>query len=341
MYLSTMQQDLISVLTPFKNTADFLPSCIKSIQSQTYTFWELIIVDDNSSDNSYDIVNSYAIKDPRIKLFKNSGAGIISALRLAFENSQGEFITRMDSDDIMAPNKLQTMATDLKIHGKGHIALGLVNYFSDMGDLGNGFQRYETWLNNLTGTGENFKEIYKECVIPSPCWMVYRTDLTICKAFEPNRYPEDYDLAFRFYKGQLKCIPSNNVLHHWRDYPNRASRTDEHYSKNHFIPLKIRYFLKLDYRSTRPLALWGAGNKGKMVARKLIAKEISFVWLCNNERKIGKHIYGQELHNFEKLRTLNQPQCIITVANPDEQAKITQHLQSLGMKLMVDYYFFC
>ncbi|WP_240472259.1 glycosyltransferase family 2 protein [Mangrovimonas xylaniphaga] len=341
MYLSTMQQALVSVLTPFKNTADFLPACIKSIQSQTHTFWELIIVDDNSTDNSYEIVNSYAEKDPRIKLFKNNGTGIISALRLAFNESKGVFITRMDSDDIMSPDKLQFMLHDLKIHGKGHIALGLVQYFSNSGHLGNGFQRYETWLNKLTMKGDNFKEIYKECAIPSPCWMVYRTDLEACKAFRPNRYPEDYDLAFRFYKGQLKCIPSNTVLHQWRDYPDRASRTDEHYSKNHFIPLKIRYFLKLDYDNKRPLALWGAGHKGKMVARRLIANRIPFTWLCNNEKKIGKHIYGLELHSFEYLKTFKQPQCIITVANPDEQTKITQHLQSLDMKPIEDYYFFC
>ncbi|WP_053992499.1 glycosyltransferase family 2 protein [Mangrovimonas sp. TPBH4] len=336
-----MKQDLVSVLTPFKNTADFLPACIKSIQSQTHTFWELLIVDDHSTDSSYDIVKSFAEKDPRIKLFKNNGTGIISALRLAFKESKGTFITRMDSDDIMNPDKLQSMLLDLKDHGKGHIALGLVQYFSDSGSLGDGFQRYETWLNKLTLKGDNFKEIYKECVIPSPCWMVFRADLVSCKAFEPNRYPEDYDLTFRFYEAQLNCIPSKKALHEWRDYPNRASRTDAHYSKNHFIPLKLRYFLKLDFDNSRPLALWGAGNKGKMVAKKLITEGIAFTWLCNNEKKIGKHIYDQELYSFRQLQNLKQPQCIITVANPDEQATIKHHLQSLGMQPMIDYYFFC
>jgi len=56
----------------------------------------------------------------------------------------------------------------------------------------------------LTAKGNNFQEIYKECVIPSPCWMIYRTDMDKCQAFLPNRYPEDYDLCFRFYENGMR-----------------------------------------------------------------------------------------------------------------------------------------
>ena len=88
-----MHQTLISILTPFKNTAQFLPECINSILSQTYTNWELIIVDDNSTDDSYDIVKSFQEKDSRIKLYKNPERGIINALRHAFKHSKGQYIT--------------------------------------------------------------------------------------------------------------------------------------------------------------------------------------------------------------------------------------------------------
>ena len=101
MYIRCMQKPLISILTPFKNTAHYLSECVYSILNQSYTHWELLIVDDGSSDNSYDIVNAFAEKDNRIKLFKNQGSGIIDALQLAFNNSRGNYITRMDSDDIM------------------------------------------------------------------------------------------------------------------------------------------------------------------------------------------------------------------------------------------------
>ena len=278
-YLYSMQKPLVSILVPFKNTEHFLPECLESIMNQSYTNWELLIIDDGSTDDSYQLVSEYANKENRIKLFKNTGNGIIDALRLAFKHSKGDYITRMDSDDIMTPEKLEILANGLQTNGKQHVAVGLVKYFSSNG-INDGYAKYETWLNNLTKKGTNFSQIYKECVIPSPCWMVHREDLINCGAFEPNDYPEDYDLTFRFYAHSLKCIPCETVLHEWRDYSSRTSRTHEHYAENHFIDLKLRYFLELHYDNTRPLAIWGAGNKGKYIAKLLVDKNIPFEWIC-------------------------------------------------------------
>ena len=335
-----MQEPLVSILTPFKNTALFLDECISSIINQTYTNWELIIIDDYSEDNSYKIVNSYAKNDKRIRLYKNEGTGIIKALKLAYNKSQGEMITRMDSDDFMTENKLEIMVNLLQEKGKDHIAIGLVKYFSDQG-IGDGFYKYEQWLNKLTTKGSNFSEIYKECVVPSPCWMAYKSDLDKCEAFNPDRYPEDYDLTFRFYKYGLKCIPCNDVLHYWRDYSTRTSRTHEHYAQNHFSNIKLHYFLELDYDASRPLVIWGAGFKGKTTAKTLTSKNIPFYWICDNPKKINKNIYGTNLKSFEFLATLKKPQSIITVANAQAQIEIKNFLDSNKMIPMIDYFFFC
>jgi len=300
-----MQNPLISILTPFKNTEKFLSECIQSIVNQSYTNWELLIVDDNSTDTSYTIVQKFANTDPRIKLFKNNGFGIITALQLAFKNSTGSFITRMDSDDIMAINKLEVLSSTLLQFGKQHVAIGLVKYFSETG-IGEGYSKYETWINNLTRSGTNYSDIYKECVIPSPCWMIHREDLIHADAFNPNLYPEDYDLTFRFYKNNYKCIPCNIILHKWRDYTTRASRTDPHYAPNYLLDIKLHYFLKLEYNKSRPLALWGAGDKGKAIAKTLVKKDIPFHWICDNPKKIGRDIYGQQLKSFHYLKERTQ-----------------------------------
>lgn len=335
-----MQNPLVSILIPFKNTASFLDECMNSILNQTYKNWELIIVDDNSSDDSYSIVNNFAKNDKRIKLFKISGSGIIDALRLAFYKSSGDFITRMDSDDIMRPEKIDTLVSNLLKYGKRHVAIGLVNYFSKEG-IRSGYKSYEVWLNTLTKTGTNYTEIYKECVIPSPCWMVYRKDLIACNAFNPNRYPEDYDLAFRFYKQGFKCIPCNSVLHDWRDYNSRTSRTHVHYAENHFIDLKLHYFLELDYNTNKKLVVWGAGNKGKNVAKILIEKSIDFEWICDNPKKIGRDIYGKILQPFSFLEQLENSQSIITVANKTAQKEIKDYLNNINLQALEDYVFFC
>lgn len=335
-----MQNPLISILIPFKNTAIFLSECLNSIKDQTYTNWEVIAIDDRSTDNSLQLVQDFARNDQRIRVFKNSGVGIIEALRLAYDKSQGDFITRMDSDDHMALEKLLVLARGLQTYGRGHLAVGQVHYFSERG-ISNGYARYEKWLNELTATGTNYAEIYKECVIPSPCWMAYRTDLDLCGAFEPNRYPEDYDLTFRFYEKGLKCIPCNTILHHWRDYDTRTSRTSEHYAQNYFLDIKLHYFLKLDREISRPLVIWGAGNKGKAIAKGLQNAQIDFVWLCDNPNKIGKSIYDQDLQHYSLLEQIEHPQSIITVANTTAQKEIGDYLRQLEQKPMTDYFFFC
>ncbi len=340
LYIRFMQDPLISILIPFKNTAEFLPECLQSIINQTYTNWELLIVDDGSTDESFKLVENFSKKDCRIHLFRNSGNGIIEALRLAFNKSKGDFITRMDSDDVMSQNKLEVLSNNLTKHGKQNVAIGLVNYFSKTG-IGDGYSKYEKWINHLTIHGSNYSEIYKECVIPSPCWMVHRKDLVDADAFNPNLYPEDYDLAFRFYEKDYTCIPCSIVLHQWRDYSTRASRTDPHYAHNNLLDIKLHYFLKLDYNKKRPLTIWGAGDKGKTIAKALKEREIPFHWICDNPNKIGRDIYGQELKSFRFLKQIKNPQSIITVANTQAQRQIRSYLKNLNLQSMRDYFFFC
>ena len=331
---------IISILMPVKNTALFLNECLDSIVNQNELNFELIAIDDHSTDDSYSILSNYSSKDSRIKVFKNSGKGIIEALRLAYKKSSGSLITRMDSDDIMSLDKLKVLKSNLIGFGVGHIALGKVKYFSK-NNLGEGFKRYEEWLNSLTQSGINFNAIYKECVIPSPCWMVYREDLDRCKAFFSDEYPEDYDLAFRFYMGGLKPIKCNDILHYWRDYPTRTSRTDDHYSDNTFLDIKSNYFLRLEYHPKKNLVIWGAGRKGKSLAKILIAKNIPFTWICDNPKKIGKLVYNQKIRSFNELESIKYPQSIVTVANQKAQSEIRAYFKEKKGIENIDFFFFC
>lgn len=317
---------------PVKNTAAYLPECLDSILNQSEQNWELIAINDHSTDNTKAILETYSKKESRIQIFDNQGEGIIEALQLAYQKSKGIYITRMDSDDIMMPHKLSELKNQLS--QKGYLATGLVEYFSKEG-IGDGYRKYQDWLNNLALSNTNFKEIYKECVIPSPCWMVHKSDFERCGGFDSDIYPEDYDLCFRFYESGLKVKSSKKVLHCWRDYNTRTSRTDEHYADNRFLALKLTYFNKLERKKEQPLILWGAGRKGKYIAKWLIEKEIPFHWICNNSKKIGKHIYNQLLEAPSFKKTLKQPQIIIAVAGAETQAILLKDL------LNDEYYLFC
>ncbi len=333
-----MSTPLVSILIPMKNTAVFLPECLDSILAQTYTNWELLIVDDHSDDASYDIVNTYTQQDSRMTLLTNKGNGIISALQTAYAASTGEYLTRMDSDDVMLNNKIESLTHTLQNKGLGFLSVGLVHYFSSL-PLGQGYQNYADWLNDLTLKASNFKDIYKECSIPSPCWMTHRHDFDRSGGFTPHIYPEDYDLAFRFRKIGLQIAPVKEIIHHWRDYPSRTSRTDEHYADNQFAALKIHHFLDQDYDSKMDLILWGAGHKGKKLASLLLEKNIPFQWFCNNHKKIGKEIYGILMEDVSKLSQLKkQAQVILAVSAQHDTSTIDAVLTE---QIQHQYFRFC
>ncbi|MFN3554385.1 MAG: glycosyltransferase family 2 protein [Bacteroidales bacterium] len=99
---------LVSIITPLHNSAQYIAETIDSVMAQTYTHWELIIVDDCSEDNSFEIAQDYARKDARIKLLRltqNSGAAV--ARNTAIEKAEGRFIAFLDSDDQWKPQKLE------------------------------------------------------------------------------------------------------------------------------------------------------------------------------------------------------------------------------------------
>jgi len=103
-----MENPLVSIITPTFNSEKFITEVIKSIQNQTYTNWEMIIVDDCSSDKTVSITSNFAQFDTRIKLFqleKNSGTGV--ARNKGLSEAKGRFISFLDSDDLWKPIKLE------------------------------------------------------------------------------------------------------------------------------------------------------------------------------------------------------------------------------------------
>lgn len=323
-----------------KDTAPFLPDCLDSIRVQTYTNWELIAVNDHSKDATPDILASYAKEDSRIKVVHSQRHKLIPSLKEGYRHVSGTLLNRMDSDDKMPPYKLELMYKAWQKHGKGHLAAGGTQHFVDDGVVGDGFLRYDRWLNSLARDGSHYEQIYRECVIPSHCWLLHREDFDRAGGFEPETYPEDYDLCFRFYKTGLKIIPVNEVLHFWRDRTDRISRTWEEYKDNRYFDMKLRYFLELDRDPDRPLVLWGAGRNGKDLAKLLLDQGQKIHWVCDNENKIGKDVYGVRMQHFDSIKTMDQPQIISAVSSPTGRQEIEDILTSWNKEVVKDYWFF-
>lgn len=117
----------VSIITPCFNSAPFLPEMIDSVVEQTYDDWELIIIDDYSTDESAIVIEKYCQKDSRIKYFKTkypSGSPCLPR-NIGIEYAKGRFIAFLDSDDIWLPNKL---AEQLELFGDRKTAVVYSNY---------------------------------------------------------------------------------------------------------------------------------------------------------------------------------------------------------------------
>lgn len=119
---------VISIIVPVFNAEKWLHRCIDSILVQTFSDFELLLVDDGSTDNSSAICEEYAIRDSRVRVFHKTNGGVSSARNLGLEKAVGEWITFCDSDDFVMPSWLQNYC--LKENSdKSVICQGLVKFF--------------------------------------------------------------------------------------------------------------------------------------------------------------------------------------------------------------------
>jgi glycosyltransferase involved in cell wall biosynthesis len=274
------KKPVISILMPARNAVQFIRQAIESVRAQDIKDWELIVIDDHSNDGTWQISADFET-DPRIRFYRNlHGDGIIHALEEAFMHSKGSYITRMDADDIMPPGKLSRLLEIAKKDPKT-VATGKVQYFSDQ-PVSEGYRRYEGWLNELVDRGDFYEEIYRECIIASPNWMVSRQCFEQDFKFNDLQYPEDYDMVFRWYKAGYTVQASPDVTHLWREHENRTSRISDGYQQESFFDLKTSWFIKLELERDGKIQLLGAGKKGKLVAKKLLEKKVDFAWFDFN-----------------------------------------------------------
>ncbi len=140
--------DLVSIITPSYNTADFISDTINSVINQSYKNWEMIIVDDCSADNTDDVVAAFC--DERIKYFKNEkNSGAAFSRNKALKEAKGRWIAFLDSDDLWTSDKLEKQITFMKENG---YAFSYTNY-SEINELSEYSGVLVTGPKHITKTG--------------------------------------------------------------------------------------------------------------------------------------------------------------------------------------------
>ena len=122
---------LISVCMPVYNRREYISECIKSVLNQTFSNFEFIIVDDGSTDGTTDLIQEF--KDERIRLIKSKHDYIASCNKM-LDEARGKYVARMDSDDIMMPDRLEFQYNYMESHPEVDILGGSIERFGDYED---------------------------------------------------------------------------------------------------------------------------------------------------------------------------------------------------------------
>lgn len=325
---------------PMRNSASYLKECIDSILHQTYKNWELIIVDDYSTDESANLVKDFTKQHSNIILLTNIECGIIPALSLAFENSKGDFVSRMDSDDKMPSQRLDLMLKKWKGSSERKtIVTGLVEYFGD--NISDGYKSYENWLNHINSNSLQWQNIYRECVIASPNWLISRKDMLELGAFQNLTYPEDYHLVLKCYQQNFTTLVCNETTLFWREHPKRTSRNSKNYQQEAFFNLKLRHFLKHQNQGSQIL-LWGTGKKARLSAEILKKNNTEFVWMDLKPQKFPQGIQNQKIESYlktEKFSPLKTNILLCIYPSGSEKLKIESYLESFNFLEGKNYWY--
>ncbi len=328
----------VSIIMPVKNVAKYIEDCLASILNQSFEDWELVIVNDHSTDDTQDLINHFTSVDERIHCHQNEGNGIIPALQLALSHASGEFITRFDGDDIMPTDRLAVMVKALEASSPKTIVTGKVKYFSDH-PISEGYQNYEHWLNERIDQNDHWDWVYRECVIASPNWMMFKKELIEIGGFNELNYPEDYDLVFRWYLNDFIVKGLNQVTLHWREHSERTSRNSTHYNQEHFFRLKMRHFAQ-NTNNESNLVLWGTDTKGKLAATILDELEIEFMWMDLTEEKKAVTLFGHKILNYRQIENRVDFKLLLSVfPKARQKVKLERYLNDLGLQHGQDYYY--
>lgn len=111
-----MINPLISIITPCFNAEKYISQTIQSVQSQSYQNWEILIVDDGSSDGSWDLLRELEKQDSRIRAFQQKNQGPAIARNAALEKARGKYVCFLDADDLWLPHKLETQMRFMEAH---------------------------------------------------------------------------------------------------------------------------------------------------------------------------------------------------------------------------------
>lgn len=245
----------ISVVVPVYNVEKYLPACVDSILAQSYEDFELILVDDGSTDSSGDICDRYAIQDKRITVVHQENRGLSGARNTGTDRAIGEYITFIDSDDFVSKDYLESMMSAL-LESKADascIKMQEVEEDTDASQVPS-ISIASEYLHILSGR-ESVQSIYQGAGLlsVSACGKLYRTSIASKFPFPVGKIHEDQAAVPLMLYNSERVASSSKVCYYYRKRKNSIMHRP--FQGNRFDNLEgieacIQYYKKLEDHET-------------------------------------------------------------------------------------------
>lgn len=366
-----MAGSFVSVILPTYNGEKYICEAIESILGQTYSNWELIIVDDCSEDVTLQIANEYARKDHRIKVIHNSNnCKLPQSLNVGFHNSKGDLLTWTSDDNRFLPNALEVMQQYFAEHEDAYmVQADMYEIDADGTRIGNGclqWNEQNLCVKNIVGACFMYtRDVYEKIGD-------YDTDL-FCA--------EDYDYWIRVEKAYGRIVHIPEILYEYRRHKGNLTLTKQEFKDRQVVRLRKKhmeyivqcagndeaalfhlyidsldrgcdaaFFMELSkyvwvcqyedgaFNRGNGFIIFGAGTYGEKAASVLGEKAYCFA--DNNKEKINQDKCGLRIVPFSELVRLSGRYCIMIAANSIYGYQMVKQLLDNGIRNFCTYQYY-
>ena len=326
----------VAVVVPVRDEEPFLLEALESLSAQTFSDFEAIVVDDGSTDGSAALAEAHARIDSRFRVVRMPAAGVVAAMERGRSEARAPLVARMDADDVALPDRLEVQVEALEAEELSACGGG-VEYFPAAA-VRDGARRYERWINGLTTVEAARRDVFVECVLPSPALLVRRDVLDAVGGYRDCGWPEDYDLVLRLWAHGARFRNVERVVLRWREHPERLSRTHAAYSLDAFVRCKVHHLRATLLRPFDAVVIWGAGPVGKSFARELAARDVSVrAFVDVDPRKIGKVVNGAPVVAVDDAPRFGGAFALGAVAGEEARTRIREMVAAHGRREGVDF----
>lgn len=295
----------VAVALPAYNAAATLPAAIRSVQQQTEQDWELLVVDDGSADDTWQVLTDFARQDDRIKTLRHAAnRGIVAALETALAAASAPLVARLDADDTCLPERLSRQIGFLHAHPEVGLVGCRVAFGGDR-EAHAGYAKHVDWTNGLLSPADIRLNRFVESPFAHPSVMFRRELVAQFGGYRDGPFPEDYELWLRWLDAGVAMAKIPETLVVWNDPPDRLSRTDPRYSFRAFYETKAEYLARwlARHNPRHPdIVIWGAGRETRKRAEFLVGHGVRITHYVDiDPRKIGQVIHSRPVLAEDQL----------------------------------------